>query len=119
MKNSQLEEGIEQRLFVYGTLAPGRPNEHVLAPLGGRWQAATVRGHLRQDGWGAGLGYPALVPDAAGDAVRGFIFTAQGLAGFWGELDRFEGAQYARAPVEAYLDEGGAVNAYAYVLRQD
>ena len=24
-----------QRLFVYGTLAPGRPNEHVLREIGG------------------------------------------------------------------------------------
>jgi hypothetical protein len=26
-------------LAVYGTLAPGRPNHHVLAPLGGEWTA--------------------------------------------------------------------------------
>ena len=28
-----------QRLFVYGTLAPGRPNEHVLSEIGGSWEA--------------------------------------------------------------------------------
>ena len=31
-----------ERLFVYGTLAPGRPNEHVLGEIEGSWEAATV-----------------------------------------------------------------------------
>ena len=51
---------MKQRLFVYGTLAPGRPNEHVLAPLGGTWQPAFVRGRLHAQGWGAAPGYPAI-----------------------------------------------------------
>ena len=61
---------MHQRLFVYGTLAPGRPNEHILAPLGGAWQAATVKGHLKLEGWGAAMGFPGLIPDAAGEAPR-------------------------------------------------
>lgn len=28
-----------ERLFVYGSLGPGRPNEHVLAVIGGNWQS--------------------------------------------------------------------------------
>jgi gamma-glutamylcyclotransferase (GGCT)/AIG2-like uncharacterized protein YtfP len=40
-----------ERLFVYGTLAPGRPNEHVLSEIGGTWEAAIVTGTLRQEGW--------------------------------------------------------------------
>lgn len=83
-----------QKLFVYGTLAPGRPNEHILAPLGGTWQPATVHGHLQQIGWGAALGYPALTLDDAGEKVRRFIFSAAGLAAFWDALDDFEGEQY-------------------------
>ena len=31
-----------ERLFVYGTLAPGQPNEHVLREIGVTWEAATV-----------------------------------------------------------------------------
>ena len=45
-----------ERLFVYGTLAPGRPKEHVLADIEGSWEAATVTGTLRQAGWGRGNG---------------------------------------------------------------
>ncbi|MEO0493943.1 MAG: hypothetical protein AAF081_11055 [Actinomycetota bacterium] len=51
-------DGVETRLAVYGTLGPGGPNEHRLAHLGGAWVAGTVRGHLRERGWGAAHGYP-------------------------------------------------------------
>lgn len=34
------------QLFVYGTLAPGWPNEHVLADVPGGWEPATVTGRL-------------------------------------------------------------------------
>ena len=47
---------MPNRLFVYGTLAPGRPNAHILAPLGGNWQPATVTGHLKQQGGGDAMG---------------------------------------------------------------
>ncbi len=34
------------KLFVYGSLAPRRPNEHILSELGGSWEVARVRGIL-------------------------------------------------------------------------
>ena len=34
-----IRESMIQRLFVYGTLALGRPNEHVLRKIGGTWEA--------------------------------------------------------------------------------
>ncbi len=42
-----------QRLFVYGTLAPGRANHKVLMNIPGSWETVTLRGTLLQDGWGA------------------------------------------------------------------
>ena len=105
------------RLFVYGTLAPGRPNEHMLAPLAGAWQPATVRGYLRQYGWGATIGYPGLVPDEAGAEVRGFVFSSEKLGDFWDTLDDFEGVQYERVPITARLDDGSLFEAYVYALR--
>ena len=108
---------MTQQLFVYGTLAPGRSNEHILAPLGGLWQPATVRGHLYPHGWGATLGYPALVPDEAGEEVRGLIFSSDQLGSFWPALDEFEGDGYERVLVEARLDGGGSVAAFVYALR--
>ena len=107
---------MTQRLFVYGSLAPGRQNEHILAPLGGTWQAATVRGRLKMEGWGATLGFPGLVLDPAGEEVKGQVLTSDKLADFWPELDKFEGEQYERVPVEAVLAGGAAVEAHVYVL---
>ena len=34
---------VETQLFVYGTLAPGRANEHQLASLQGTWEKAWVK----------------------------------------------------------------------------
>ena len=34
--------GSSHTLAVYGTLAPGQPNHHVLAPLGGEWTEGLI-----------------------------------------------------------------------------
>ncbi len=104
------------RLFVYGTLAPGRPNEHILADVPGQWQPATVRGHLRNEGWGAVAGCPGIVPDEAGQAVSGLIFSSPALAAHWARLDEFEGSEYRRMTVPALLDDGTVVQAQVYAL---
>ena len=109
---------MTQNLFVYGTLAPGRPNEHVLTALGGSWQSATVKGHLKQRGWGAEMGYPGLVLDEAGEEIKGFIFASEHLGEHWDTLDDFEGAQYKRVLAEVYLDGGNSTEAHIYVLRK-
>jgi hypothetical protein len=55
-----------QTLAVYGTLAPGQPNHHIVAPLGGEWTEGVVEGDLHPVGWGATLGYRAFRPRAGG-----------------------------------------------------
>ena len=72
--SSQGEIKVTQRLFVYGTLGPGRPNEHVLSVIGGTWEEASVNGYLKQQGWGAEMGYPGIVLDDDGDEIKGYIF---------------------------------------------
>ena len=49
------------KLFVYGTLAPGKPNEHVLSGYSGTWVVGSVKGKLYEQGWDAALGFPGLV----------------------------------------------------------
>jgi len=39
-------------LFVYGTLCPGKPDEHVLRAIGGTWEEVSLKGYLKQIGWG-------------------------------------------------------------------
>ena len=105
------------RLFVYGTLAPGRPNAHVLSHLSGTWQNAGVRGRLLQAGWGAEQGYPGIVIDAAAAMVEGFVLSAEGLQHEWPRLDAFEGEQYQRVVTQALLADGQLVDVYVYQLR--
>jgi gamma-glutamylcyclotransferase (GGCT)/AIG2-like uncharacterized protein YtfP len=104
------------RLFVYGTLAPGRPNEHVLAGVPGEWDAATVAGTLHQEGWGAAAGYPGIVLDESGGQVEGLLFTSESLAEHWARLDEFEGAGYERVLTTVKLKDGAAMDAYIYTL---
>lgn len=104
-----------ERLFVYGTLQPGGPNEGVLAEIEGRWMRGTVRGWLRPTGWGASLGYPAVTLDPGGERVRGHVFESDRLGAHWSRLDRFEGDEYERVRTEVRLEDGGWVDAWIYV----
>ncbi|MDO4904637.1 MAG: gamma-glutamylcyclotransferase family protein [Lautropia sp.] len=104
------------RLFVYGTLAPGRPNEHVLAPLGGSWQPGSIRGRLLMEGWGAIEGYPGIVLDEQGEEVAGLVFSAEGLGAFLPTLDEFEGVGYRRVVTSVQTKDGARVEAYVYEL---
>lgn len=106
------------RLFVYGTLAPGRPNEQVLAGLSGEWEPATVRGELVQEGWGAQAGFPGIVLDKHGREVDGFLFSSEGLDRHWRRLDDFEGDGYQRVLTSTRLQNGQTVEANIYVLRR-
>lgn len=104
-------------LFVYGSLAPGQSNAHVLAEVPGDWTPATITGTLRQEGWGAALGYPGLVLDESGADVRGLVFSSTQLREHWDRLDAFEGSGYERVITRARLDDGTTVQAHVYALR--
>lgn len=105
------------KLFVYGSLQPGGPNEHVLTAFGGEWEPAVIKGDLVEDGWGASLGYPGLVIDENGSDVRGHVFSSPHLALKWDWLDEFEGSEYERVVASVTLRRGKRVNAHVYALR--
>ena len=92
-------------LATYGTLVPGGPNHHVLAPLGGKWTEGFIEGDLIPSGWGAELGYPGFRPRAGGEAVAVWVLRASRLADAWPELDRFEGEGYRRILVPVFGTE--------------
>lgn len=106
-----------ERLFVYGTLGPGRPNERVLSAIGGSWEAATVNGTLRAEGWGAAMGYPGIDLSAQGGEVEGFVFSSENLSAHWAALDEFEGEAYERVLAKVKLEDGSTVDAYIYTLK--
>ena len=109
--------GAVERLATYGTLAPGQPNHHQLAGLEGRWLKGRVNGLLVEAGWGASLGYPALVIDPAGSAIGVDVFESIDLPTHWARLDAFEGPGYERVVITVHMPTGD-VDAYIYVLLQ-
>lgn len=106
---------VDSRLAVYGSLAPGRVNNHQLAGLKGHWREGTVRGRLSNDGWGATLGYPGLILDSDAAAVQIHLFESADLTNHWARLDEFEGAEYKRVVAMVNTDDG-EVKAWIYVI---
>jgi gamma-glutamylcyclotransferase (GGCT)/AIG2-like uncharacterized protein YtfP len=66
-------------------------------------------------GWGAGLGYPALVLDPNGSEISVDVFESVDLPAHWARLDAFEGAGYQRV-VTTVRTSTGEVDASIYVL---
>jgi gamma-glutamylcyclotransferase (GGCT)/AIG2-like uncharacterized protein YtfP len=94
--------GTGERLAVYGSLAPGQQNHHIVEPLGGTWTMGVVEGDLMEYGWGAAIGFPALYPRPGAPAVGVHVLTTGALRGMWAELDAFEGAEYRRVLVPVW-----------------
>ncbi len=109
--------GPEHRLAVYGSLAPGRPNAWVLAPLEGRWiTGGYVRGRLHREGWGAAHGFPGLDWDPTGDRVRVEVFVSCELPKHWERLDAFEGSDYRRIVVPVEGLAAGPLASHIYAI---
>lgn len=104
------------RLFIYGTLAPGKQNHDVLSGLSGEWEEATVKGTLVDEGWGSGHGCPGLIPSRDASKVQGYLFTSNDLPENWDMLDTFEGSDYNREVVTVTLSSGVELDAYVYAV---
>ncbi|HEY7515716.1 MAG TPA: gamma-glutamylcyclotransferase [Vicinamibacteria bacterium] len=109
--------GAHHRLAVYGSLGPGKSNHGQLAGLEGRWLGGlSVRGHLVQEGWGSGTGYPGLRWSVSGPLVDVQLFVSPDLPGHWDRLDRFEGEDYSRILVPLFRDRAVVEVANLYQL---
>jgi gamma-glutamylcyclotransferase (GGCT)/AIG2-like uncharacterized protein YtfP len=104
------------RLATYGSLAPGRPNHRHVAGLRGRWLTGDVHGRLVDEGWGAALGYPALLLAPDGPAVAVQVLESEDLPAHWSRLDDFEGPGYERVLTTVRTADGD-LEAYIYVGR--
>jgi gamma-glutamylcyclotransferase (GGCT)/AIG2-like uncharacterized protein YtfP len=113
---SELEKrfSTSETLAVYGSLAPGRSNYHIVEPLGGEWSDGFVEGELFQTGWGAALGYWAMRPRAQGNRIDVKILKSSRLSDAWQMLDDFEGSEYRRILV-AVRDENNELHAVANI----
>jgi len=105
------------RLIVYGTLAPGQPNHHLLSNLPGTWSKADFEGDFFAEGWGEAAGYPGLIARRGGPAVAVHVLESDDLPAHWPRLDEFEGPGYRRALAPARFSDGRSAVANYYEIR--
>ena len=77
-----------------------------------------MKGYLKQQGWGAEMGYPGIVLDDTGNEIRGYIFCSDNLVNHWDELDNFEGEEYERVLIKVQKKDLSAIESYIYILRK-
>jgi gamma-glutamylcyclotransferase (GGCT)/AIG2-like uncharacterized protein YtfP len=113
---SELEKrfSTSETLAVYGSLAPGRSNYHIVEPLGGEWSDGLVEGDLFQTGWCAALGYWAMRPRAQGNRIEVKVLKSSRLSDAWQMLDDFEGNEYRRILV-AVMNENNELYTVANI----
>ena len=75
----------------------------------------TLRGSLVDAGWGAKLGFSALLLDPDRSPVEVFVFESEALPDHWQRLDAFEGPGYRRVTADVSTPEG-LLPASIYVL---
>ncbi len=88
-----------------------------MSGIEGDWVEASMRGRLVEDGWGAELGYPAIIPSDDGPEVSGFVFSSRQLVEHWARLDAFEGDAYERVLIKATTIAGSVIDAFVYALK--
>ncbi|MGZ8866812.1 MAG: gamma-glutamylcyclotransferase family protein [Thermoanaerobaculia bacterium] len=89
--------GADSRLVVYGSLAPGEANHHIVEGLKGRWFPCVITGSIEMHD-----GHRVFRWDEKGSRIDAQLLSSPKLPGAWPEIDEFEGAGYRRRviPVE-------------------
>ncbi|MHA4811321.1 gamma-glutamylcyclotransferase family protein [Flavitalea flava] len=95
----------EHKLFVYGSLQPGRENHHMLSDVKGEWMKGYVTGDLINQGWGADMGYPAMIWNPDGEKINGQLLISKELLNHWQRLDELEGKDYKRILIPVFCDK--------------
>jgi len=93
----------------------GPPEPSPTRRVKGRWSRGHVRGRLTNAGWGASLGYPALILDPDGSAIQVHVFESTDLPAHWSRLDQFEGPGYQRVLTSVHTPLG-QIDALIYAL---
>lgn len=108
----------EQQLIIYGTLAPGQPNYAKIEHIEGIWQDAIIWGQLKNEGWGAALGYYGFVDGVTKDVqpIDAKVLRSPKLIDEYAFLDDFEGDGYKRILTKYKLSNGETGVGYIYAL---
>lgn len=111
----------ENKLIIYGTLAPGKPNHHKISHIQGEWKSAILKGgKLESKGWGADLGFNGFVstPENEQIDISCYVLFSDDLSYHWHSLDEFEGDGYRRILAEYELENGLKGFGYIYGINQ-
>ena len=108
-----------ERLFVYGSLAPGECNHDVMAGIQGEWQPGEIRGQLINPNWREAGWYPSFVIDDNAAWVKGQVFSSSCLSDHWSRLDAFEGERYLRSQTLANIYGDKLVQVFVYTLNPE
>lgn len=103
-----LSDNPEERLIVYGSLAPGGPNNFMLARLEGTWIRCAIRGRM-----GKYRGFKVFKFDPDGDEHQAWLFSSPLLPQKFPDLDDFEGSEYRRILIPAIINDQ-EILAYIY-----
>jgi gamma-glutamylcyclotransferase (GGCT)/AIG2-like uncharacterized protein YtfP len=101
------------RLFVYGTLRRGSPNKYAdLLQANAQFLGnARMRGRLLQF-----ANYPgAVLSDQPGEWVPGELYELQNPS-ILSILDKYEGSEFKRVQTTVSLDDGPALETWAYLV---
>ncbi|WP_286927617.1 gamma-glutamylcyclotransferase family protein [Flavobacterium sp. UBA4197] len=111
----------ENYLIIYGTLAPGKPNHHIMEHIRGEWQQATVKGKLENKGWGAEMGYYGFRHADAGEQneIEAYVLFSDELVANRKYLDDFEGSGYKRILASYKKSNGETGVGYIYAIADD
>lgn len=109
-------------LIVYGSLAPGESNHHIISHIDGIWRKAKIKGKIIDNGWSKRLvpqelGYPEFksVPSGKEDILEVLVFMSEQLELYWQDIDEFEGTEdYRRISISCVLDTGDEIIASIY-----
>ena len=108
----------EQHLIIYGSLAPGQPNHAKISHIKGLWKDVIIWGQLKNEGWGATLGYYGFVDGVTKDVqeIEGKVLQSAMLIDEYAFLDDFEGEGYKRILTKYKLTNGEIGVGYLYAL---
>lgn len=111
----------ENKLIIYGTLAPGKPNHHKISHIKGEWKPAILKGgKLEIKGWGADLGFNGFVPVSENEQtdIPCYVLFSDDLCKNWDFLDEFEGSGYKRILAIYELEDKQRGVGYLYAINE-
>lgn len=111
--------GKESVLIIYGSLAPGEKNHHIISHIPGEWHRATIKGKIKDNGWSDNRSaYPEfnrVKDESEAETIHVQAFISKELHQYWTDIDEFEGTElYGRKPIDCVLENGQKTTAFIY-----